>query len=168
MFFYFPPNFNNLENENSFDLDLFLFDSSKIIHISTAGMTLINSLRNMNLLEYNSNFKTVLSYRRTFKFEVNRQLERDNITVRESYFSFFNLMAKRGFYSYDKVNIDNNEDYNFQLISKPIYNRKLIINDEFELGNTFSENIINYKLDLFKAKKDFPVDFEIFNISEYI
>jgi hypothetical protein len=165
---YFPSDFNILENENNFDLDFFLFDSFKIIHISTAGMTLINSLRDLNFKNYNSNFKTVLNYRRTFNFELNVQLERDNTTERESYFSFFNLMAKRGFYSYDKVNIDNNEDYNFQLIAKPSYNRKIILNDKIELGNTLSKSNINYKLDFTRAKKDFPMDFEIFNISEYI
>lgn len=168
MFFYFHPDFNILENDNSFDLDLFLFDSSKIIHISTAGMTLINSLRELNSLNYNSNFRTVLGYRRNFRFESNEMLERDNLIFRESYFSFFNLMSKRGFYSYDKVDIDNNEDYRFQLISRPNYHKKLIINNNIELGNIESKMVVHYDLDFIKAKMDFPENFEIFDLAEYV
>ena len=168
MLLFLPPDYNFLENENSFDLDLFLFDSTKIIHIATAGMTLINSLRELTPSSYNKNFKTVLGYRRLFMIESNEKLERNNLTERENYFSFFNLMAKRGFYSYDKVDIDKKETYDFQLISKPNYNRKLIINNKHERGDTKNLKPLNYDLNFIEAKNEFPDDFDIFDLSEYI
>lgn len=71
MFFIFNTDTNILENNNSLDLDLFLYDNSKVIRIATAGMTLINSLNDINFLKYRETFKKVLSYRRIFKFETN-------------------------------------------------------------------------------------------------
>jgi hypothetical protein len=168
MFFFFGSEYNLIENSNSLDLDIFLYDSSKIIHISTAGMNLINSLNEINYLSYTSNIKSVLKYRREFKNERNNILERDNLISEEAYFYFFNLMSKRGFYSYDKVDIDNPSEYKFQLISKPIVNRKILINNKIELGNLDSLSSLNYDLSFIEAKKDFPTDFKPFDISDYI
>lgn len=168
MFFFFGPEYNLFENSSSLDLDIFIYDSSKIIHISTAGMKLINSLEEINYFSYTSNLNQVLKYRRKFNIERNNILERDNLTSTESYYYFFDLMAKRGFHSYDKVDIDNSEDYNFQLISRPKLNRKLIINNKIELGNLGSLSSFNYNLNFIRAKKDFPIDFKQFNINEYI
>jgi hypothetical protein len=168
MFFFFGSEYDLAENSNSLDLDIFLYDSSKIIHISTAGMKLINSLNEINYISYTSNIKRVLKYRRKFISERNNILERDNLTSLESYFYFFNLMAKRGFYSYDKVDINNPDDYEFQLISRPILNKKILINNEIELGNLDSLNSFNYDLSFIKSKKDFPLDFKPFDINDYV
>lgn len=77
-------------------------------------------------------------------------------------------MAKRGFYSYDKVNINDNEDYNFELISKPIYHKRLIVNNEVELGEISSKSSFDYEIEFTKAKQDFPENFESFSLLEYV
>jgi len=168
MFFFFGSDYNLVENSNSLDLDIFLYDSSKIIHIATAGMKLINSLERINYFSYTSNINRVLKYRRIFIIERNNILERDNLNSEEAYFYFFNLMAKRGFYSYDKVDINNPENYEFQLISRPLINKKLLINNGIELGDLDSLNSFNYDLDFIKAKQNFPIDFNPFDINDYI
>ena len=158
----------SIENSRNYDLDLFLYDSKKIIHIATAGMELINTL---NQIDFDpiSNFKKVLSYRRMFRYNTIKNLDRDNLNSVLDYIYFFNLMAKRGFYSYDKVDIDKRNDYTFQLISKPLYGRKIFIPSvDHTVGNLLSKRQLVYDLNFLSAKKDFPENFEYFNIQEYI
>ncbi len=153
------------------DYDVFLYDERKIIHIATAGMTLINSLE-----EFNSeidNLGVVLKYRRAFNNETNENLTRDNIENQELYQSSFIQMATKGFFSYDKVDIDNPDDYKFQLISRPSYqNKKIVIKDSrynnIEIGDLTSKKRYEYDLIFIRAKNNFPEDFKIFDISEYI
>lgn len=163
-----PKDFNAEVNGSDYDLDLFLYDSTKIIHIATAGMILINSLTDINGATYNDNYNKVLAYRRTFEIKTIENLDRDNLTEVEDYVYFFNLMAKRGFYSYDKLNIDIKNDYKFQLISNPIYNRRITINGDNEIENNGSQRILDYELNLIRAKKLFPTDSKVFDLSEYI
>lgn len=153
-------------NSDLYDLDLFLYDSKKIIHIATAGMPLIKSLSNIDF-DPIINFRKVLLYRRIFKYETISNVERDNISTIENYLDFFNFMAQRGFYSYDKFNIDENDDYRFQLISKPIYNRKLSVSN-INFGDIKSKKKYTYDLNFFESKKDFPENYNTFDIREYI
>lgn len=168
MFFFFLPGYNILENDTNYDLDIFLYDNTKIIHLASGGMQLINSLRKFNIQSHDSNLRKVLAYRRIFNYESNEQLERNNLTTIENYFYSFNIMSKRGFFSYDKVDINNSNDYKFQLISKPTYNRKLIINQKLELGKLDSKLYVNYDLEFLPAKKDFPDNYKIFDLTEYV
>ena len=164
-------NLNKIKISAMFDYDIFIFDSKKIIHLASAGMNLIKSLE-----EYDTeidNTSIVLKYRRIFLNESNPNILRDNIIDSKSYLSFFELMSKRGFYSYDKVDIDNPDDYKFQLISKPNYiNKKILIedgrNNNFELGDQNSIKSYKYGLNFLRAKRDYPEDYEIFNLIEYI
>lgn len=156
------------ENYDLYDLDIFLYDNTKIIHITTAGMELINSLSEMDFNPI-QNFRKILSYRRVFNYTVLSEVTRDNLTSEDDYLSFFNFIAKRGFYSYDKVDIDDSENYIFQLIAKPVLNRRIFIPDlNITLGNIESKEVLNYDLKFLRAKKDFPEKFEYFDISEYI
>lgn len=164
----FPDIYLFKENSDQFDLDFFLYDTEKIIHISTAGMELKNSIGEFNFNPI-SNFQTVLSYRRIFRYETIKNLNRDNLTSVEDYLYFFKFMAKRGFYSYDKVNIDEPDDYTFQLIAKPFLSRKIYIPKlDLYRGNLNSERTLNYDLNFIEARKNFPVNFEEFDILEFI
>lgn len=168
MYISVPPQFQIPGNANYQDLDFFLYDSKKIIHIATAGMTLPDRLREQTTLDNISNFKTVLAMRRSFKYESNNQLVRDNLTEEKSYFSFFNLMAKRGFYSYDKVNIDDSDDYTFQLISKPLYDRRILLANGHDLGGYSGKKQVSYDIQFIRAKNDFPENFNQFTLIEFI
>lgn len=161
----------NIDISTFADYDVFLFDDHKIIHIATAGMNLINSLEEFN--PEIDNLSKVLRYRRVFKTETNSDLFRENANDLTFYQSSFIDMTKRGFFSYDKVDIDNPNDYKFQLISKPDYeNKKIIITDSrynnFEIGDLNSNKNYKYDLVFLRAKNNFPDDFKIFDISEFI
>ena len=166
--FFWGDNFN-LDNSEHSDLDIFLYDSKKLIHIATAGLANINLLSesDFNVI---SNFKKVLSYRRVFNFESisNIENERDNLSDTESYLYFFELMAKRGFYSYDRVKIDDINDCTFQLIAKPHYNKKIILNNQINFGETDSQVSSNFDLTIVKSKLDFPDNYIPFDIREYL
>jgi hypothetical protein len=153
------------------DYDIFLFDERKIIHIATAGMNLINSLEGFN--SEIDNLSSILKYRRVFKILTNDNLKRENIESEKLYQSSFIQMATKGFFSYDKVDIDNPYDYKFQLISRPSYqNKKVVIKDSrynnIEVGDLTAKRIYAYDLIFIKAKRNFPEDFTTFDISNYI
>lgn len=84
-----------------------------------------------------------MQYRRKFPFSVSENIVSNNLVTElnkninplENYTSFFKLMAKRGFYSYDKVNINDPYDYTFELIAKPIYKNCLITYQETIIHN---------------------------------
>lgn len=162
-------NLDYKENSDLYDMDIFLYDEVKLIHIATAGMPLINSLAS---LDFNplANLKRVLLYRRVFEYELNNEIVRDNLVGELSdYIHFFNLMAKRGFFSFDKVNISNTEDYRFQLISKPKYECKILLPKyNVQLGNADALITREYDINFIKATKNFPDTFEIFDITEYV
>lgn len=156
------------KNNDFYDLDILIYDSTKIIHIATAGMQLINSLSSIDF-DPIINFRRVLFYRRIFDFETSNKIDRNNLSSLDNYTYFFNYMAKRGFYSYDKVNIDNREDFTFELIAKPIYDRKITIPKlNISFGKLDSLKNLNYNLNFVQAKKEFPEDFKNFDIREYI
>lgn len=77
-----------LDNSSNYDLDFFIKDNHKLIHISTAGM-ILNDALSQNLLSQRINFKTVLSYRRKFNVFKNPEIIRDNLFDMDSYTSFF-------------------------------------------------------------------------------
>jgi hypothetical protein len=157
------------ENQSDGDFDIFLYDSRKIIHITTAGMPFINSLEGLSSATITDNFRRVLSYRRVYKYEITEDIQRENLATLEDYTAFFELMAKRGFYSYDRVNIDDTEDYRFQLIAQPIYHKTIHLeNGTVTLGNLNSPNISDYKIAAMKTVADFPEDSGYFDIREYI
>ncbi len=153
---------------NNGDLDIFLYDSRKIIHIATAGMELINSLSDLQPATLQENFRLALSFRRIYKYKVSDDIQRDNLNTLEEYTAFFELMAKRGFYSYDRINIDNKEDYTFQLIANPIYDKTILIRNGERLGDLGSQKISEYKIDALQAIKDFPEDNTPFDIRPFI
>lgn len=153
------------------DYDIFLYDDFKIIHIASAGMNLIKSLEEFD--PSIDNLKRILNYRRLFRTTTNFYINRDNITDLNFYQSSFKFMSKRGFYSYDKFDIDDPDDYRFQLISKPSYiNKKIILEDNkynnIEIGDLKSNKTYKYDLYFLRAKNNFPEDFNTFDISEYI
>ena len=151
------------------DFDILLFDGTKLIHLATAGGLLPSKLNEYDI-DFRLQIREVYRYRRTFKFVQNNELIRDNLHDQKHYFSFFNYMAKRGFYSYDKVFIDNIEDQTYQLISKPNYDRDInlaTINKKIELPRTYKYSLMT-KINLIETSKEFPKSYESFNIEEFL
>ena len=128
MYYYYDFNKDIFKNSENYDIDYFFYDDEKLIHFASGGIYtfgILNELNQENFL----NLKYIIGLRRRFNIRENEIIQRDNLNTLEDYKSFFNLMASRGFYSYDKVNIENPECYKFQLISNPIYNTNIKINN---------------------------------------
>lgn len=157
------------EEQINNDFDILLYDGVKLIHLATAGGILPQKLNEFDI-DYKQQIREVYRYRRIFKVTRNEELIRENITVIENYFSFFVYMSKRGFYSYDKVYIDNIEDQTYQLISRPDYNRDIsLISIGKEINPTQKEKYrLSSKINLIETAKEFPKDFEQFDLLAFL
>lgn len=158
-----------IEEQLENDFDIFLFDKKKIIHIATAGGVLPEKLSNIEI-DFKAESLKVNLYRRVFEVKTNNDIERKGLTDYKHYLSSFSWFAKRGFYSYDKHNIDDPFDTKYQLVSYPVYDREIEI-EQFDQIVSPTENR-RYKLDinvkLIEASQEFPVDFSIFDLLEYL
>lgn len=167
-YFYFASDIT--ENPQNYDIDYFFYDDEKLIHIASGGLYPFGILKEIVPENYLI-IKNIIRLRRRFNIIENEDIQRDNLNTLEEYKSFFNLMASRGFYSYDKVNIDNPECYNFQLIANPIYNTNIQI-DNYKIHSQENSNTEiktwNYEFGLNKIKNNFPVNHNIFDIREYL
>ena len=150
----------SLIEQHSIDLDIFLIDSDKIIHLASGGGLIPERLTysdayNSQILQGTSQDKTEL------EIEINPNLrELLNLTEDElsTYLTSFISMAKRGFYSFDKTKLGNFEDQTFHLVAKPKSQIKpFVIYEKY----TIFEDIIS-------ANQVFPIEFKVFNISEYM
>ena len=147
--------YSSIEQETR-DLDIFFKDSSKLIHIATAGGQIPNQLADND--KQNEEFASEIStFDETFEVEVNQNLaEFVNIPDNgiERYLRDFILMASRGFYSYDKTKLGNFEDPFFHLVARP---KKT----ENQLLTANTENLLSIKTEL-------TTEFVSFNLFELI
>lgn len=144
----------SLIEQSTLDLDFFLKDKNKFIHIASGGGKIPNRLANSdNVIE---DFKeTVNNIDNNFEIEINPELSRIlNIeeTELETYLSDFLKYAKLGFFTYDKTKLGEFDDMTFHLVAKPIKGTL-----EFKKSFDFvsSENIL-------------PETFNSFTLTEYI
>lgn len=150
----------SLIEQHSRDLDIFLCDSDKFIHLASAGGMLPERAVNSDI--YNNLVIEELSQDNSdFEIEINPNIsELLNLTDDglADYLVSFVEMAKKGFFSYDKSKLGDFEDQTFHLVAKP----KFLIKPSllYEKFKSF-EKIIN-------TQKVFPTEFEIFDISQYI
>jgi hypothetical protein len=111
-----------------YDLDLFIFLPDIRIHIATGGAKIpkdLINLTNNNLFIYNYfNQEEFLNS----EIELNPKLEEIVYSLEreknpefnfELYLESFTRYAERGFYSFDKTNINDPSDRNYHLVSYP-------------------------------------------------
>ncbi len=133
------------------DLNLFLKDKSKIIHIASGGGKLPYSLIEED--ERNERFETEfeeISF--SSKIEINPQLLKIlNLKEEEleDYLEDFIRYARKGFYTYDKTHLDEFDDMTFHLVAKPL-----------ETQNLF--------FDIYTIKNELPTTYEPFTLTKYI
>nr|WP_315247450.1 hypothetical protein [uncultured Flavobacterium sp.] len=140
------------------DIDIFVKDNNKKIHITSAGGRLPdilaeNDIRNELIISQRNNFVE------NFDFIVNPNLN-DILNFAtendlENYLTDFTFMAKCGFYSYDKSNLGNFEDQTYHLVAWP---GKRINN------NT---NSLIYE-QLISIDRILPTELSPFNLFEYL
>lgn len=138
------------------DLDLFLRDDEKLVHIATAGGVLPDQLAENDI---NSEiFLTLLDgISPIFEVEINPLLSsilgipQQNV---ELYLTDFIRMAERGFYSYDKSVLGDFEDTLFHLVARPTNNTSVSI------------PLVNENL-LLKIDGKLPSDFNSFDLFKY-
>lgn len=166
-YYYFYFGGDIFENPQNYDIDYFFYDNEKLIHIASGGVYPFGILRQIIPENYIS-LKKIIRLRRRFLIKENEEVQRDNLNTIEEYRSFFNLMASRGFYSYDKVNIDDPDCYKFQLIANPIYNTNIKINNSEVYNHESSNKTWNYDFSLNKTNVKFPTENIIFDIRDYL
>ena len=152
----------SLLEQHSRDLDIFLSDRSKLIHIASAGGSLPKTVLDSDV--YNDNILTSLSQidsNLSFEVDINPNLVEIldlNENEIENYIKSFVEMASKGFYSYDKTRICNFEDQTFHLVAKPSSpTNPNILFENYELNENLIISILS-----------FPNDYQLFNLSEYV
>ncbi|MBR9847345.1 MAG: hypothetical protein GYB35_15135 [Algicola sp.] len=137
--------------QSTLDLDLFLRDKNKHIHIASGGGRIPIRLANSdNVIE---EFKTSIgNLEDNFEVEINPELAQI-LNIEEngmaSYLNDFVSYAKQGFYSYDKTKIGDFDDMTFHLVAKPKNGQlKLMKNiDILFIQNNLPETFQTFKLD---------------------
>lgn len=140
--------------QSTLDLDLFLKDKNKHIHIASGGGKIPNRLANSdNVIE---EFKSLVNnLEDNFEVDINPELpqilnlEENGI---QSYLNDFVKYAKQGFYSYDKTKLGDFDDMTFHLVAKPRNGRLKLVKD---IDILYSENIL-------------PESFQTFKLNEFI
>ena len=140
--------------QSTLDLDLFLRDKNKFIHIASGGGRIPNSLANSDgvIEDFKANIDDLAN---DFEVQTNPDLlEILNIEDHEleSYLSDFIKYAERGFFTYDKTKLGEFDDMTFHLVAKP-NKGSLQLKRIFDIVN--SENIL-------------PETFNAFTLTDYI
>ena len=140
--------------QETLDLDLYLNDPEKRIHIATGGGRIPDRIAEFDSIieEYK---ETVEEMSEVVDIEVNPnliQLLNLNENSLQTYLKSFLDKARKGFYSYDKTKLENKQDYTFHLVAKP--------KDDHSLLASRNDNLP-------KISKVVPTDFKLFNLKEY-
>lgn len=164
MYFFFAQ--ESLNYPELFDIDYFFHDNEKLIHVASGGVKPVGKLE---IITLNPIFelRRLLRLRRRFEIVENPEVFRDNIESIASYRSFFNLMARRGLYSYDKVDIDDPDCYKFQLISHPIYKANIEVNGKL-IHDINSQKKYSYDFPFEEVSESFPTSNQIFDLRDFV
>ncbi len=124
------------------DIDWFVFDiDSKPIHVASAGGVLPNAIKENNIMNEH-NIEVISTLPEVYSDNdiiINPRL-RDIIGIYldsnifeelalRNYISSFLLMAKRGFYSFDKTKIEDSNDTHYHLVAYPKHFDSNLLND---------------------------------------
>jgi hypothetical protein len=145
--------YNELE-QITYDLDLFLRDKQKMIHIASGGGKIPERLANLDseIEEFSSIFNDLEEFS---EIEINPNLIEilnfDSEREIENYLADFLAKARKGFYTYDKTNIGNFDDMTFHLVAKPSNSLEFIKYDK-----------------LLNTESTLPETFETFDLSNFI
>jgi|GEM_PF-1661783 len=159
----------NFEELIQNDFDILLFDGIKLIHIASAGGILPHKISDSSI-NFKQQIREVYKYRRIFESIENDSVNRDNITDTKDYYQFFRYMSKRGFYSYDRVNINDIDDQIYQLISKPKYNRKITLSSVASEIDPYIKTKYSLRSNILFliTSKEFPDNFDLFDLTEFL
>lgn len=120
----------------TYDLDLFLRDERKMIHIASGGGKIPKAIANLDSIIEQSSI-VFDGLQEISEVEINPNLNEllnlTNSVEIENYLSDFLTKARKGFYTYDKTNIGDFEDMTFHLVAKP--SNSIITNSDIELAN---------------------------------
>lgn len=136
------------------DIDWFVFDSNNVyIHAASAGSVLPELIR-VNNEQNEQNFLLVSSLEKRYferEYEINpniielAQIKEQDLQL---YLRDFVAMAQKGFYSFDKTNINNPEDTIYHLVAKPQGNAKMekrLFSQNFMIENSLLGQIDSWQ-----------------------
>ena len=148
---------------STLDLDIFVKDNSKYIHIATGGGNLPKALLNSDA--YNESLREILRNIPQFDFDIPIEINPNltditgiNDEQLEDYLSDFTFFAKIGFYTYDKTKLGNFDDFTFHLVAKP----------KLDKANLAIKLFLNDQLRIFNVDFNIPSEFVPFNLEEIL
>ncbi|WP_438426241.1 hypothetical protein [Aquimarina macrocephali] len=138
--------FSLIEQETN-DIDWFFVDmNNEIGFVASGGGRLPNSIADnkYNLSSYFRNLSNISDYKLN-----NDLLKIGETETLKQYFDFI-LLAKKGLYCFDKIDLNNFDDTRYNLIVKPVRGLKV---DEIPSNILKILNITKLKLELNKIKE---------------
>ena len=107
---------------NSHDIDWFAFYEGKYIHVASAGGLLPQIVNDRTKLRFLQKYVKELPLgNHEIVKNIKQVISGHNLSEEQldDYFESFENMAKKGFYSYDKVDINDTEDNKYILVAYP-------------------------------------------------
>ncbi|MES2654690.1 MAG: hypothetical protein V4620_03825 [Bacteroidota bacterium] len=140
------------------DLDIFILDKQKVVHIATGGGNIPEKLLESD--RYNGELR--FTFRQLLRFpeseiEINPNISEITRLPEEqlqAYLIDFIYFAKLGIYTYDKTDLGNFESLKFHLVAKP-KNPIPFLFGLFENG-------------IYRIDSEIPVDFKPFLLDKYV
>ena len=144
-----------------YDYDVFIFLDNIRIHIASGGAILPSKIT--NLVKNNPEIYSSLNTFPEQEFEINKKLNEIisyEGTSREQYLRSFENYAKKGFYSFDKTNINNPKDKYYHLVAYP---KKKI---QTPISIDLKENT-HFKMNTIKMIKNLTNELEVLTMDSF-
>ena len=137
--------------QNTIDLDLYLEDVEKSIHIASGGGRIPERIAQSDIAieEFKDNLNDI---NESNEILINPNLqELLNLNTDEAlelYLRDFVKRARQGFYSYDKTYVGEFDDFTFHLVAKPKKKSKIEVKHSLlKLDSIMPEEFTTFKLD---------------------
>lgn len=125
------------------DIDWFIQDSQLInIHAASAGRNIPDIIIQNNILNEDLLNQFLNLPKKYEKIETNPNLQNMGIENTKEYLSDFIDMAQKGFYSFDKTNINNPDDDRYHLVAYPVnydYSDEIFFPNEFMITTNLKD-----------------------------
>lgn len=104
------------------DIDWFCAINGIYVHVASAGGNIPNFINNYSVLRPSQRAaEALVDINTDDEIHINEAFLRGKNVNLEHYLPSFVRMAKRGFYSFDRTNVDNPEDDHYHLVAWPTH-----------------------------------------------
>ena len=111
-------------DQETLDIDWFFTDDKYIGFVASACGILPKSVAELDIEDDEILYSYINSLIEQKDFLINTDLneiaKKRGFSITEKYLSYFIMMSKKGFYSFNKTDIGNRLDTNYHLVTKPV------------------------------------------------